>query len=97
MIFLWVPETKQRTLEELDYICESATWKFLDSTALMLRTQSQFQPVNTCFTRLPRFCLGPSADIYFDRTSFCVHFTSFRDIHDMALLSKYYGVCGRIK
>ncbi len=22
MIFLWVPETKQRTLEELDYICE---------------------------------------------------------------------------
>ena len=21
MIFLWVPETKQRTLEELDYIC----------------------------------------------------------------------------
>ena len=23
MIFLWVPETKQRTLEELDYICRS--------------------------------------------------------------------------
>ena len=23
MIFLWVPETKQRTLEELDYICKS--------------------------------------------------------------------------
>lgn len=22
MIFLWVPETAQRTLEELDYICE---------------------------------------------------------------------------
>ena len=22
MIFLWVPETKQRTLEELDYICK---------------------------------------------------------------------------
>lgn len=22
MIFLWVPETKQRTLEELDYICQ---------------------------------------------------------------------------
>ena len=21
MIFLWVPETKQRTLEELDYVC----------------------------------------------------------------------------
>ena len=24
MIFLWVPETKQRTLEELDYICNSS-------------------------------------------------------------------------
>lgn len=25
MIFLWVPETAQRTLEELDYICEWAS------------------------------------------------------------------------
>ncbi|KAL8704120.1 MAG: hypothetical protein Q9201_002704 [Fulgogasparrea decipioides] len=25
MIFLWVPETKQRTLEELDYICTFLT------------------------------------------------------------------------
>lgn len=25
MIFLWVPETSQRTLEELDYICECAS------------------------------------------------------------------------
>lgn len=25
MIFLWVPETKQRTLEELDYICTLIT------------------------------------------------------------------------
>lgn len=24
MIFLWVPETKQRTLEELDHICEAS-------------------------------------------------------------------------
>jgi len=24
MIFFWVPETKQRTLEELDYICASS-------------------------------------------------------------------------
>lgn len=88
MIFLWVPETKQRTLEELDYICESATWNLLDRTALMLRIQSQFQPVNTCFTRLPRFCLGHSAGIYFDRMSFYVRFTSSRDNHDMALLSR---------
>ena len=28
MIFLWVPETKQRTLEELDYICKSSKWIF---------------------------------------------------------------------
>ena len=28
MIFLWVPETKQRTLEELDYICELSPWNF---------------------------------------------------------------------
>lgn len=27
MIFLWVPETAQRTLEELDYICEWAIHK----------------------------------------------------------------------
>lgn len=29
MIFLWVPETKQRTLEELDYICKSLELKRL--------------------------------------------------------------------
>ena len=27
MIFLWVPETKQRTLEELDYICASPSFE----------------------------------------------------------------------
>ena len=33
MIFLWVPETTQRTLEELDYICEyaSSSFWFFDS------------------------------------------------------------------
>ena len=29
MIFLWVPETKQRTLEELDYVFGSPTAKFV--------------------------------------------------------------------
>ncbi|KAI6441159.1 hypothetical protein MCOR22_006724 [Pyricularia oryzae] len=30
MIFLWVPETKQRTLEELDYVFGSPTAKFIN-------------------------------------------------------------------
>lgn len=38
MIFLWVPETKQRTLEELDYIF-----------AVPTRTHMRYQ----CFTALP--------------------------------------------
>lgn len=38
MIFLWVPETKQRTLEELDYIF-----------AVPTRTHMKYQ----CFTVLP--------------------------------------------
>ena len=38
MIFLWVPETKQRTLEELDYIF-----------AVPTRTHMRYQ----CFTVLP--------------------------------------------
>ena len=33
MIFLWVPETKQRTLEELDYICTTAM--FISTFALL--------------------------------------------------------------
>jgi hypothetical protein len=30
MIFLWVPETKQRTLEELDYISNAPTRKHMN-------------------------------------------------------------------
>jgi hypothetical protein len=41
MIFLWVPETKQRTLEELDYIF-----------AVPTRTHMKYQ----CFTVLPWWC-----------------------------------------
>lgn len=29
MIFMWMPETKQRTLEELDYIFAVPTWKHM--------------------------------------------------------------------
>lgn len=36
MIFLWVPETKQRTLEELDYICKSSASRYLNIVRLKL-------------------------------------------------------------
>lgn len=38
MIFLWVPETKQRTLEELDYICK---WT-LENSDLKPSTNSEY-------------------------------------------------------
>lgn len=57
MIFLWVPETKQRTLEELDYIF-----------AVPTRTHMKYQ----CFTVLPwwfnKYVLrqksGPCPELY---------------------------------
>ena len=57
MIFLWVPETKQRTLEELDYIF-----------AVPTRTHMRYQT----FTVLPwwfktyvlRRNVGPCAELY---------------------------------
>lgn len=93
MIFLWVPETKQRTLEELDYICNSSPHIDLSDVELTCGMQLPFRLVNTCDTRSPRSYLGLSVGIYYEGTWFCGRFTNFKDRHDLGQRSQQCKIC----
>lgn len=58
MIFLLVPETKQRTLEELDSICTAPTHDIDEGKIIADVAQSMYRRGHTCGTRLRRRCLG---------------------------------------
>ena len=55
MIFLWVPETKQRTLEELNYICKCSLGFLYGAVSRKVLTpyQLEFPPDNICTIKPP--------------------------------------------
>lgn len=75
MIFLWVPETKQRTLEELDYICElqdilpETLFRLWGPEGLTMGIQLPSRPANTCAIKSRRSFHGHSIATSYSRMS----------------------------
>ena len=70
MIFLWVPETKQRTLEELDYICELQIQNFYgfgadlwDTVAVPTRQHMRYQVMEVLPWAFKRYILRKDIEL----------------------------------
>lgn len=55
LIFVFVPETTGKTLEEINYICES-TCSFTGRLSILMKRQSVFQPGNMLHINYLRSC-----------------------------------------
>lgn len=75
MIFLWVPETKLRTLEELDYICKFS--ELFTSMMVLTMTQSVSPRAGICIIKCLRSYRGRSDTTYYEIRGSYVHCTNF--------------------